>query len=359
MKLSLSLHTTPQGGVQAALIQGADPRSWLSEINSWSINPAELSVFLLPAAIDTSDIFGLLVIRINGDFSKDLNIKEPYRCIGERLLIPQYASINPKVNAHEWQMLLLYDWQIFHPNIGMVGFNNEDELPLHQLLSYRKPVDTSWFFAESGEPIKPVLKSISIEPKDIVDLLIPQKSVGDKPLSDLLKKESKTKDDLKNVSIRVLTAIADTLDSRDTLKEGNKQNILGVLLDRLQSFIEKQLERLLEKREDEINRLLQLFQNDPDEALRYAIPLFSNYQGRGLSSTPSSILRRQDPLDFSLNSLSGGEALDSWDIDGYRHQSLYQQYLQAANQKIKEGDFRKAAYICTAPQKLDRKRRKR
>ena len=99
---------------------------------------------------------------------------------------------------------------------------------------------------------------------------------------------------------------------------------------------------LEKRREREIERLLKLFDEDPDQALRYSIPLDGPYQSRG-AAPPTDRLGRRN-TDFNLGGLGGGRKADFWQLDKY-YVSLRERYQKAAKERLEHGDYRKAAYI--------------
>ncbi len=111
---------------------------------------------------------------------------------------------------------------------------------------------------------------------------------------------------------------------------------------RLEKWLAGNLDALEKKRQNEIERLLRLFNENPAEALKYAIPLGGPYQNRG-TAPPSALLGRRDTR-FNLGGLGGGRAADEWDIGDYQH-DLRRQYQSAANQELLAGRHSKAAYI--------------
>src|SRR6185436_172079 len=75
-------------------------------------------------------------------------------------------------------------------------------------------------------------------------------------------------------------------------------------------------------RNRELNRLLRMLESNPDEGLKYALPLSALDDSRG-RAPPGSILPRR-PIDFNLRKLQGGEAVDSWNFAGDMQQRLQQ-----------------------------------
>lgn len=343
MKLSLQLHSSPRGAIQAAFLRGSDPQHWLGTLQSWGIPLSDLEAYAVPQSKSDLQVAGLLLIQRQGHFPAQLDLQEPYRCIGQALLIPQYADIQPQVAEEEWKTLLIYDWHFFHPGIGMVGFNHSDRVNLADLLTYPAPLEQDWSLAQPSPPSAPALRQISVVQPKVEDIFAQVQGVGDKDLKDLGKNKPSPEDG-KDIRSTLLSSLEKLLNQRPNLREGETQGWLGKMLDRLEMRISQILADLQKQRESEIDRLLKLYQDDPEEALRYSIPLDSPYEGRGIAP-PSGLLGRNNAPDFNLGGLNTGGPRDNWNLDAQRQIALRQQYLRLANQKIADGDYRKAAYI--------------
>lgn len=341
--MKLQLHSSPLGPVRAAFLRGNDPQHWLNTLQSWGIPLSDLEVYAVPQSKSDLRVAGLLLIQRQGNFLAQLDLQEPYRCLGQALLVPQYASIQPQVAEEEWKNLLIYDWHFFHPGIGMVGFNHSDRVNLADLLTYPAPLEQDWSLAKAGAPNAPSLRQISVLQPKMEELFALVQGVGDKDLKDLAKDKPSPADE-KDLRTNLLESMERLLSQRPNLREGETQGWLGKMLDRLEMQISKMLADLQKQRESEIDRLLKLYQDDPEEALRYSIPLDSPYEGRGIAP-PSGYLGRNNNPDFKLGGLNTGGPRDNWNLDAQRQIALRQQYLRLANQKIAEGDYRKAAYI--------------
>ena len=343
MKLKLQLHSSPSGPIRAAFLRGSDPQHWLGTLHSWGIPFGNLEAYAVPQSKSDLRVAGLLLIQRQGHFPAQLDLQEPYRCVGQALLIPQYASIQPQVAEEEWKNLLIYDWHFFHPGIGMVGFNHSDRVNLADLLTYPAAIEQDWSLAQPGPPGAPALRQISVQQPKVEDIFAQVQGVGDKDLKNLAKNKPSA-EDAKDLRSTLLNSLEKLLSHRPNMREGESQGWLGKMLDRLEMRISKMLADLQKQRESEIDRLLKLYQDDPEEALRYSIPLDSPYEGRGIAP-PSGLLDRNNAPDFDLGGLNTGGPLDNWDLDAQRQVALRQHYLRLANQKIAEGDYRKAAYI--------------
>jgi tetratricopeptide (TPR) repeat protein len=100
------------------------------------------------------------------------------------------------------------------------------------------------------------------------------------------------------------------------------------------------LERL---REQEMNRLLNLFKDDPDKALSFALPLASTGLSRGRADNGAQLSQR-NPL-FNLSLLGGGAPSSTWVASNELYTQLRNRYLEMARSAIARRDFQKAAYI--------------
>jgi hypothetical protein len=344
MKLSLQFQNSVSGTARAAFLSGENPGIWLETISSWGISPAALEAYVVPRSLSDLSVAGLLLIHRPGIFPTHLALREAYQCIADSLLIPSYAAIHPPVLPIEWKSLLHYDWHFYHPGIGMVGFNQSDQIQLADLLTYPAASPQEWRGANSGIQPPAMLREVSIKQPKVENLFLDIQEIGDRSIQDLLKQTPPEESQSSSLRLELLKEFERWLHQRPTVREGQAQGWLGKWLDSVQDRISQRIADLRQQREDEINRLLKLFEQNPDEALHYSIPLNSPYEGRGVA-TPGGILGRRDSVDYSARGLGQGKAIDNWSIDEARRAALHQHYLRVANEKVAAGDFRKAAYI--------------
>lgn len=99
---------------------------------------------------------------------------------------------------------------------------------------------------------------------------------------------------------------------------------------------------LLDARKRELHRLMKLLEEDPDEGLKYALPM-GGEPGRGASVPSASLLARM--VDFSLSRPGGGGPADVWDLPPQLQLVLTNRYRELAAREIQLGRYRRAAYI--------------
>jgi hypothetical protein len=185
MNIVLQLTYDPQCSQQtgAAFIRGNAPSLWLREMDSWQIPLEGLKCLIIPANTGSVTPAGLLVIFGNNIPAAE-KITHAYATVGSKLFIPVHASLHPLLSDEEMNTLLIWKWQVFHPGIGFVGFNVEDELQPADLVAFMQPETTKWDLAHPGMPPMARLNEISLDkPDEILEEL--KKEITQKPLTEI------------------------------------------------------------------------------------------------------------------------------------------------------------------------------
>ncbi|TGD79547.1 hypothetical protein [Hymenobacter wooponensis] len=366
MQLSLHYQESAQREACAAFLRGSDPGAWLREIGSWNVAPTELSCYVVPESLQSVQAAGLLVIGQTGA-TWAAGCLEPYGVEANCLYVPLHARLWPATTPEELQKALLWPRQLFHPTIGLVGFADTDVLDLVSLLDCPAPRTADWSWAQPGLPLRPTLQQVRAAMPTAEEVIQSfQESVGTTPLAQLpgpkSEQDSAAQNLLDSISRGLLKAALPALQGLAGVGAGLGAVLGGLFslapgglgnstpcgpnspspLQRLENWMTQHLADLEKKREGEIERLLALFSENPEEALKYAIPLGGKYENRG-AAPPSARLGTRSTL-FDLSRLGGGGRVDVWNVDAYQSQ-LTDQYHQAAKQELAAGRFKKAAYI--------------
>ena len=98
------------------------------------------------------------------------------------------------------------------------------------------------------------------------------------------------------------------------------------------------------QRGEQIDRLMKLFESNPDKALQYAIPMGGDSSWRGFSIPGSELMRRMTDYSSGLFGGSGGPT-DFWSLPFEVENRLRAKYRQQANRELAAGRFRRAAYV--------------
>ncbi len=341
---------TKKDAAQAAFINSNDPRVWLTEMSRWGSAAADWACYAVPASLQSVAVVGLFVVTEKPQLDSISPHLLWFSRVGERLFIPINAQLTPSVSEAELAKILIFDVQLFHPTIGWVGFNASDKLDLDKLIDLAVAKDTDWTHAEEGLPARPPLHQINIlapTGKDVFNSF--KEGMEQKPLKDIPLKDGSAPNGEKSAFDKMMDDIREQLlrGSRaalDALNNALTENSTGSpsLLDGPYRWLDERMKALQQKRESELQRLLDMFNNDPDEALKYALPLDNPYADRGVAPPSDGLGVRT--TDFNLGQLGGGQAVDDWSTDNHYY-DLRKKYLEAANRANENGDFRRAAYI--------------
>src|SRR5688572_30303331 len=169
--IGLRYNEQPRHTPRAALLQGHDPLVWLQEIGAWDIDPALLACYVMPESIHSVAPGGLFVIFPPDTVPPTGPQTDLYGLSDERLYLPVHATLTPALADDELQRILLWDVQVYHPRIGLVGFEPTDRLDLAALLDFIPAQPVSWALAHEGNAAAPPLVNIRIVQAKATDLL--------------------------------------------------------------------------------------------------------------------------------------------------------------------------------------------
>lgn len=359
MLLELKYSRKIEGALAGAVIPGSDPALWLTEIGRWGIDPATLTCFVMPENIRSTAAAGLFVVFPDPKIVKEISVRYPYRKAAEGFFVPVNSRFYPETSAEELQALKLWEVQVFHPAIGLVGFGSSDEIKLTDLLQWPAVKGDGWRTDIAQAPPYPKLMSISLEPDDhaldameALNALIDKQDLSEIPLDEADKKTflQKLLKALGVVGLWLLLILAFIGKIIFTIlsaffRRGSRpayQTPKAGWLQQLEKWVNDRLKDIEQQRDSELNRLIKLFDKNNDEALMYAIPLNSPYLNRGTAPKTGKLSKRS--LNLNLRGFGGGRAADAWDLGAYRN-TLREKYIRSANANIEKADYKKAAYI--------------
>jgi tetratricopeptide (TPR) repeat protein len=293
---------------------------------------------------------------------------QPYGRVGERLLAPVDAALAPDVTTTELDALLASEQHLLHPVVGLVQLDPSARRTVLDLLAAPPRVAGRW---RPLEPPTAPLRLTSIEVEDPPPLEEWMRAggggVGESPLSEAPPAPSEASQQQQQQGwmttqaaklVQWATGGADgepppppppppePKDPASPAPEPAGPPPPG-LLDRLRSWAQQTLARdvpdVQSERERELRRLMHLLENDPDEGLRFALPL------KGGSSPPSNAPpgAKLPPrrVDYSPDGPRRGAQGDAWTIDPEVHRRLVERYREVANRELRLGRYRRAAYV--------------
>ena len=334
--------------LQGILIKGTDLKYWLYQLQILEIDINTVPVFAIP---DTSpnSIWGCFV-ELKQVISNDFKLQNVQfcQCIKDALFIPEFSTIYPKINPSEIAILFAKCQHIIHPEFGLFELQNpidwQDvlEIPLPQNCVITEPQITA-FRPQTIHKIE--IKALPPEEllKNMEENTFPKKETFiEKPLN---WKEK--------IKYQLLKSVFWTSETGDGGKQTEKANwftklayMLGKLLPtggKLFEKFENDFEDLEKRNRSEMEKLLQLFKSNPEEALKYAIPIDNEGTNRGGDKGTFSMSQRWK--SFKLFGNSGASGSGNVLLQDNSMAKLQQQYNQTAINLIKEKKYEKAAFV--------------
>ena len=307
----------------AWLVPGADPQGWLEELLRWGVPHTSLMLRIVPHALDDLRPRGVLVTA--GAEPKVSRRCLAYGRLAERLFLPVEAYLNPDISEAELTALLGPGEYVLHPSAGLIGFEAGDLLRLADLLRGTRATGRSWDRASPGVTFARRLTFLAPEEVPTTEAILRQ-GRGD------IGSSAGQLDELP------------PLPGEEPVKEqgeagGGLARFVKWLMGKGSSATRRA--NLEERRKRELARLLRLLDKEPDQGLRFALPI-AGKPHRGLAP-PSDKLGRRD-TNFDLQRLGGGPA-DFWDIHPEQRNQLVARYRQLADREVALGRHRRAAYI--------------
>ena len=362
----------------AWFIPGADARIWLDEIARWEIPLSGVRMFPVPASIRDRKIIGVLVET--GPAKPVAVLRgQPYGRVAGRTYLPVDSNLYPPVTDAELTTALPMAAYVFHPVAGLVGFAADEALNVDRLLRLAPTIRNDWSRARRAKSLPDRLVSVSAPPMPSVEELL-QAHRGDigsqapdhlPPSSDesIAKKAGialllpplgliallglppamlaewigRARKKRKTSQPRKAGARSKSAKPASVQKAKPKTNWMSGFQQWTAAAYSVLSKSLLDARSRELRRLQELLRNNPDEGLRYAIPLHG--QGsRGIARPGWRLMPRDLGFNFA-RMLSGGHAADPWAIADDTRLALLRQYREAANRELALGRFDRAAYI--------------
>lgn len=326
----------------AWFVPGADVGTWLAQLAEFEVELATIRLLPLPRSRADRAACGVLALLPEGAEPRHSGRALPYAVRAGRIYLPAGAEIWPPATDEELLHEIGSDLIVWHPTIGPVGVLASEVLRCADLLRLPDVADDDWDRAVPGVAVVARLVAVAAtEPQG------PRGVFG----SDAEDIDSKTPAE------RAARLIRPT-----TLTWPNRwfDSLLAMLerLTPLTDWVARLRQRLVARaaalvaaarprrddaaRQREIERLMALLADDPDEGLKFALPV-AGEPGRGVAPPENQLGERA--VDFSLQRPSAGGPADAWQIEASSLAELQRRYRELANREIALGRHRRAAYI--------------
>lgn len=331
----------------AILVKGSAPAVWIMEMQTMGLSLKSAKVFPVPGTTPNS-IWGCFVVP-DGKLNTDMAGKhELYQKVAANLYIPEKSVLQPAITPEEIGKLFAACPNMFHPDLGMVELT--EELQVDRLIA--NPVMQSFIVTRPADAvfIPGQVKSFQVHaltPEEMMQEMeektFPkQEVIEEKPLS-LWEK-------LKLAVYRKLFTTTERKDAKPVVGRTREmtrlEKFLTSVLKTDNSMFDKmqqEYEDLEQRNKDELQKLFDMLRDNPEEALKYAIPLDDNGSSRGESNGRLDLSKRWNDLSLSGSGTRGSGAGAVNLGDSYH--DLRRQYNLTVEALIKQKDYQKAAFV--------------
>ena len=295
-----------------------------------------------------------------------------------QLWIPIHSRILPTPLSSEWPLLVSgrLELLVWHPALGLLSIDPSNRLGLESLIAAPRSERRSWNLAVEGTALPERLIRVDAPPPPTLQQWLEQsrEGLGDRSqdLMDLPPSEKEKRGrPLESLGVmtrsaagRAVSWIVDRIGglSADPIKRTSKQFEpvqTGIATGRneasrkalssaqwvqkIREWAKRQMEQWNEtleaRREAAVSRLLEMLEKNPDEGLRYAIPM-SDDPGRGLAPPGADLIAQE--LHWG-NAPSG--LVDNWSLGLAAQRRLREKYLELARRELSNGRYERAATI--------------
>lgn len=349
MELKIKPSSKNQFPIGGVLIKNTSIHEWIKEIQRLNFSLKRVEIYPIP---DTSlnSVWGCLVIPIDKIDVHHIGKNELCQKVTSRFFIAEKSLLYPNCTISEIEKLFPKAIYVLHPEFGFVELPEPFPLEMH----IQEPKMQSRIVTKPSESIfiPKEIKSFQIVPISEEEAL---KSLEENTFP----KREKLPDTPLSNSEKIKLQLYKTL-----FKKGKSNSIEGIekkeYWQKIESFLKSVspmsgqfTEKLFQNYEDlerrnqkEIDKLMDMLKNNPDEALKYAIPLDDLGSGRGNSSSNAPLNLSKRWSNFSLFGGWGFGSSSGGGIDlGDRFHELQAQYNSMAQDYFAQKEYQKAAFI--------------
>lgn len=355
MELNVKPYHKNNFPLQGMLLKQASVSYWIAEIQRMNLALNEVELYAIPGNTANSvwGCFVLPLVKVNKEL---IGKHELCQQVSVNFFIPERSILYPAMTTSEIEKLFHTHKHIIHPEFGLVELM--ETVNVKALL--QEPQLKSYTVIQPEPPvfIPRKVNSFQVEPvspeevmRNLEENVFPKsEKMEDKPLS-LFEKAK-------------LSLYKTLLPGKGTKQDAAGNPIAGEeegsgIWNKLKAMLQKTLsdkdnawanklqkdyEDLEKRNQKEIDKLLDLLKNNPEEALRYAIPLDNEGTSRGGENTHLNLSKRWNDFSLFSNYQSARQGSGSINLGDHFHE-LQKQYNSTAEELIKQKEFQKAAFV--------------
>jgi hypothetical protein len=330
--------------VKGLLIRNPSVVSWIKELQNLNYKLDELNLYPVPD-VRANSVWGCLVVVCIDPKSK-AGKHELCQAVSPNLFIPEKSLLQPSLSIEELQRLFSTGVYIIHPEFGLAELT--ESLNFQELLDAFQPQSASITKPCASIPIPKTIRSFQIQ-------ALPPEEILKNMAENIFPRQEKMIDEPLNAYEKVKLGLYRTIFAKEP--GSTKETYTTSLGSKLAAFFKKisksdekfktlqqDFEHLEKRNQKHLDRLLDMLKNDPEEALKYAIPLDQQGSTRGSLTSKFELSKRWS--DFSLFDFKGSSAGSSGSVElGDNFGKLESQYKATAEDLIKRKQYQKAAFI--------------
>ena len=340
----------PLGGI---LVQGQDINTWLAQIQELSLSLHDTVVYAIPDATPNS-VWGCLLIPAKPVQSIPAGRNRYCQLINHQLFIPEQATLYPRVTETELAKLLGKSRYLLHATLGLIEleipfqWQQYLQLPHEQEKTITTPARSVYLPGTIRSFMIKVLSPEAALQQLETNSFPQQKKLTGQPLSVwekiklfLLRPFFKNKNKEKSGATKKTTGFSRFLDQVDRVA----RKLAGPKLNQWLDKVQANYEELENRNRKEVDKLLDLFKNNPEDALQYAIPLDEQGSERGATGGGAEFDLSRRWFDFSFRNTTGGGSGPSIILGDDTISKLRAQYNATAEALIRQGEYERAAFV--------------
>jgi tetratricopeptide (TPR) repeat protein len=339
-------NTFPLAGI---LIRGARVETWLCQIQQIGFPLSSVITYPIPGKAANS-LWGCLVDY--GDLKKPEVGKNSYcQLVNGLLYIPERAVLYPAVSVAETEKLFSGK-HIFHPEFGLVAL--EESVNWRAVI--RLPEKTTRIVERprAGVVIPKQIRSFQIKPVAPENVL---ESLENTHFPKGQNFKAKLLNPIEKARLFFYRQLfLKSRNDANASQAGIEQTPLLSKLKTLWSFFTKEGSNWIEKaqadyedlekrNQKQLDQLLDLLKENPEEALKYAIPLDMDRTVRGGSDRTFDMQKRWNRFSLFDNAFNHRSSSGKTVFSDDSFARLHTQYTNMAQALIAHGEYHKAAFI--------------
>lgn len=355
MKLQIKPSNTNSAPLLGVLIRHESMKHWFQEIQRMGLTLGEIDCYPVPG-LQANSIIGCLVVTSSAVSKELIGQNEYCQQLNDFLFIPEKAQLFPEVSETELNALFHTNRSLFHPLVGLAELT--DKLQYETIIVLPETNQLQVLSPHLGVvPPKQLygFQVKAVEPDQVLQELEEQtfpkqETLVDKPLSFVEKTKLGFYKALfgKKSHKGVAGPAGKGIGGGQAVGMPKEPGFFGKLLSSLKidkgiNRMQEDMEALEERNQKMIDRLMKMLRDNPDEALKYAIPLDENGSSRGGYNSSIDLSRRWSNFSLFGNGSSGSGSGSA--LIGNQFQTLQDQYRQMAENYRKDKEYEKAAFI--------------